>query len=148
MKAKELMTENPKTCRPSDSLADAIRIMKEEDCGIVPVTQGDRKVVGVVTDRDAALYLGERDVKPSQARIEEIMTTDLVQCRPEDDIRDVSRKMQREKVRRVLVVDDQGLRGVIATADLARAAEAGEERAGPEVERVMEKVSEPRQREL
>ena len=61
MKARDLMTSQPKTCEPDHDLTCAIRIMREEDCGIVPVTEGngDARVVGVVTDRDIALFLGD-----------------------------------------------------------------------------------------
>ena len=56
MKAKDLMTKNPKTCEPGHDLLCALRIMKDEDTGIVPVTEGNgqARVVGVVTDRDIA----------------------------------------------------------------------------------------------
>lgn len=145
MKARDLMTPNPKTCAPEHDLACAIRIMKEEDCGLVPVTEGngEARVVGVVTDRDIALALGERDAKPSAVRIREVMTTNLVSTSPDADAREVSRRMQDSQVRRVLVLEEGRLRGVISTADLARASsESGRDKMGEEVERVMEKVSE------
>jgi CBS domain-containing protein len=139
------MTANPKTCEPDHDLVCAIRIMKEENCGLVPVTQGngEARVVGVVTDRDIALSLGARDAKPSEIQIKQVMTKDLVSCTPDVDAHEVSRKMQDGQVRRVLVIEDGKLRGVISTADLARASsESGKDRIGEEVERVMEKVSE------
>ena len=146
MKAKELMTPNPKTCAPNHDLLCALRIMKEEDCGIVPVIEGngDARVVGVVTDRDIALFLGFKDAKPSEVRIREGMSTNVVSASPEDDLRDVTRKMEEAQVRRVLVVEDGRLRGVISTADIARASSrSGKEKLEKEVGRVMEKVSEP-----
>lgn len=145
MNASELMTANPKTCEPDHDLGCAIRIMKEENCGLVPVTQGngEARVVGVVTDRDIALSLGARDAKPSDIQIKQVMTKDLVSCAPNADAHEVSRKMQEGQVRRVLVIEDGRLRGVISTADLARASsESGKDRIGEEVERVMERISE------
>jgi CBS domain-containing protein len=146
MKAKELMTPNPKTCAPDHDLLCALRIMKEEDCGIVPVIEGngDARVVGVVTDRDIALFLGFKDARPSEVRIREVMSTKVVSASPEDDLRDVTRKMEEAQVRRVLVVENGHLRGVISTADIARASSrSGKDRLEKEVGRVMEKVSEP-----
>ena len=146
MKAKDLMTPNPKTCAPNHDLLCALRIMKEEDCGIVPIIEGngDARVVGVVTDRDIALFLGFKDAKPSEVRIREVMSTNVVSASPEDDLRDVTRKMEEAQVRRVLVVEDGRLRGVISTADVARASSrSGKENLEKEVGRVMEKVSEP-----
>lgn len=146
MKAQELMTPNPKTCAPDHDLLCALRIMKEEDCGIVPVIEGngDARVAGVVTDRDIALFLGFKDARPSEVRVREAMSTKVVSASPEDDLRDVTRKMEEAQVRRVLVAENGRLRGVISTADIARASSrSGKERLEKEVGRVMEKVSEP-----
>jgi CBS domain-containing protein len=145
MKARDLMTADPTTCRPTDNLKSIIGVMRDEDCGIVPITEGngEHRVVGVVTDRDAALALAERDEKPSAVRSSEVMTTDIVSCEPDADLKDVSRRMQEAQVRRILVTEKGRLLGVISTADLARAStQSGHDRIGEEVEKVMEKVSE------
>jgi len=145
MKANELMTASPKTCAPDHDLSCVLGIMKEEDCGIVPIAEGngDARVVGVVTDRDIALHLGERDAKPSSVRVSDVMTREVVSVEPQADVSEVSRKMQESQVRRILVVENGRLRGVISTADLARASKpSGRDRVGEEVEKVMEKVSE------
>jgi CBS domain-containing protein len=145
MKAREIMTADPTTCSREDDLTAVIEIMKSENCGIVPITEGngDQKVVGVVTDRDVALYLGKKNVRPSDARASEVMTTDIVSVEPDADIHEVSRKMQQSQVRRVLVTEGKRLLGVVSTADLARASSrSSTDKVGEEVERVMEKVSE------
>jgi CBS domain-containing protein len=138
------MTRNPRTCEPSHDLQCAIRIMKDEDTGIVPVTEGngETRVVGVVTDRDIALVLGERDAKPSEVKVGDLMNREVVSVEPEADVTEVSRKMQKAQVRRVLVVEGRRLVGIISTADLARASAGKDERLGEEVESVIEKVSE------
>jgi CBS domain-containing protein len=144
MRANELMTRSPKTCEPDHDLTCALRIMKEENCGIVPVTKGNgaARVVGVVTDRDIALHLGSLDAKPSQVKIADVMTTELVSCAPSADAHEVSRKMQQAQVRRILVIQEGRLEGVISTADLARASAKSGKELGDEVEQVIEKVSE------
>ncbi|MDQ5873034.1 MAG: CBS domain-containing protein [Acidobacteriota bacterium] len=145
MKARDVMTAQPTTCKPSEDLQSVLRIMKSEDCGIVPITEGngEGRVAGVVTDRDIALHLGANDSRPSEVRVSDVMTTDLVSVGPDADIREVSRKMQDAQVRRVLVTDGGKLLGVISTADLARAsAHSSSDKMGEEVEKVMEKVSE------
>ena len=145
MKAREIMTADPTTCSREDDLRSVVEIMKSENCGIVPITEGngDQKVVGVVTDRDVALYLGKKNVRPSDARASEVMTTDIVSVEPDADVHDVSRKMQQSQVRRVLVTEGKRLLGVVSTADLARASSrSNTDRVGEEIERVMEKVSE------
>ena len=145
MKARDLMTPDPTTCRPSDDLRAVLEVMRKEDCGIVPITEGngEHRVVGVVTDRDIALALGKRDEKPSAVRASEAMTTDIVSCEPDADVREVSRRMQESQVRRVLIAEGGRLLGVVSTADLARAStKSGTDRVGEEVEKVMERVSE------
>ena len=139
MKARELMTGNPKTCAPDDPVRAALRIMRDEDCGIVPITEGNGqlRVVGVVTDRDIALHLGEVDERPSQVTIRAAMTARVVAIEPDADLDDVKRKMEDAQVRRVLVVENGRLLGVIATADLARAGRP------KETGRIIEKISEP-----
>jgi CBS domain-containing protein len=145
MNARDLMTSEPTTCRATDNLKAIIGVMRREDCGIVPITEGngEQRVVGVVTDRDVALALGERDEKPSAVRASEVMTTDIVSCDPDSDLKDLSRRMQEAQVRRILIVEKGRLLGVVSTADLARAStQSGHDRVGEEVEKVMEKVSE------
>ena len=145
MNARDLMTSDPTTCRPSDNLKSVISAMRKEDCGMVPITEGngEQRVTGVATDRDIALALGERDEKPSAVRVSEVMTTKIVSCEPDADVHEVSRKMQEAQVRRILVVEGGRLLGVISTADLARAStQSSKDRVGEEVEKVMEKVSE------
>jgi CBS domain-containing protein len=145
MKARDIMTPDPTTCSAEDDLTRVIEIMKDEDCGIVPITEGngEQRVVGVVTDRDIALYLGEHDAPPSEVKAGDVMTRDVVSVPADVDIHEVSRKMQNAQIRRVLVTDGQRLLGVISTADLARAsAQSNRDQVGEEVEKVMEKVSE------
>ena len=145
MKARDVMTANPTTRRPEDNLKAVLEVMKREDVGIVPITEGngEQRVVGVVTDRDIALYLGEKDRRPSEVRASDVMTTNIVSVGPDADIREVSKKMQEAQVRRVLVTEGKRLLGVIATADLARAStQSDRDHVGEEVEKVMEKVSE------
>ena len=144
MKASELMTRDPRTCEPNHDLSCSIRIMREEDTGIVPVTEGngEARVVGVITDRDIALTLGERDARPSDIQVGDVMKTEVVSVSPDAGVQDVSRRMQQAQIRRVLVVEDGRLVGIISTADLARASAHKDGSLGEEVENVIEKVSE------
>ena len=88
MKARDVMTRDPKTVSADQPISDVLRIMRDEDIGMVPITEGNGqgRVVGVVTDRDIALYLGERDEKPSNVRVRDVMTTNVVRVAPEDDL--------------------------------------------------------------
>ncbi|MEP6802316.1 MAG: CBS domain-containing protein [Acidobacteriota bacterium] len=139
MKAQDLMTKNPKTCEASDTLRAVIEIMRDEDCGLVPIIEGngEGRVVGVVTDRDAALYLGGEDRKPSEVHASDVMKSNIVSCGPDADISEITRMMETAQVRRILVCEGERLLGVISTADVARGA------ARNEAGRVLEGVSQP-----
>ena len=139
MKARDVMTRDPKVVSADQTVSDALRIMRDEDVGLVPITEGNGqgRVAGVVTDRDIALHLGETDQNPSSVRVRDVMTTRIVRAAPEDDISDVSRKMEESQIRRILVCEGDRLVGVIAMADLAR------ETKKKDVGRVMERISEP-----
>ncbi|HYK41120.1 MAG TPA: CBS domain-containing protein [Thermoanaerobaculia bacterium] len=139
MKARDVMTRDPKVVSADQLVSDALRIMRDEDVGLVPITEGNGqgRVAGVVTDRDIALHLGETDQNPSSVQVRDVMTTRIVRAAPDDDISDVSRKMEESQIRRILVCEGDRLVGVIATADLARDAKK------KDVGRVMERISEP-----
>jgi CBS domain-containing protein len=145
MKAQELMTANPACCTPDDSIDRAAQLMADNDCGCIPVvaSRNDSRVVGVITDRDIAIR-GVAKGKGPDARIRDLMTVDPFCCLADADIKDVERVMADRQVRRVLVVDSgRCCVGVIAQADLARAAERRKDVSDVEVALVVERISEP-----
>jgi len=115
--AADVMSAGPRTCSRFSRVIEAVLIFKDEDCGMVPVVEEGRPV-GVVTDRDIALALATYDDLIDRP-IEEIMTTSLVTVPTTAPIADVIRTFGREAVRRLLVVDEDGLLvGVISWKDL------------------------------
>jgi predicted transcriptional regulator len=142
MKAREIMTLNPCSCSPNDSVQDVAQLMRDNDCGSVPVVDSDGCVVGTVTDRDLAVR-GLAAGKGPDTRIANVMTLDPCCCGMDDDLSVVAQTMADNQVRRVPIVDDSGsLIGIIAQADLARAAETRKV-SEHEVAIVVEKISEP-----
>lgn len=117
--------------------------MRDHDCGSIPVVDGvkSRRLVGIVTDRDLAVRGLARGRGPDTL-IRELMTDDPVACVPEDKVEDLRRVMVEELVRRVPVVDEDGvLVGIVSQADVARVEGAASDR---EVGRIIEAISEPR----
>lgn len=120
MKCKDIMTPNPSYCSPKEISVKAARIMRDEDVGIVPVCEEDKKLVGVVTDRDICLTVVAEERHPREVKVSECMSEDLVTCKPEDDVQKAADLMKEYQVRRIPVVDDQGrILGMIAQADIA-----------------------------
>jgi len=124
MRIEELMTRLPRTCGPDDTLSEAAREMWDHDCGCLPVTDGCRRVVGMITDRDicmAALLLG---ASLKDLRVGDAMTKEVRACEPKDNLVEAQAIMQEARVRRLPVVDEsKQLLGVLSLADLAREAE-------------------------
>ena len=141
MRAQDVMTSDPACCSPESTAREAARMMRENDCGCVPVVEGQSKrVVGVVTDRDIACR-GVAEGKGPETPVREIMSKDPQCCHPGDDIAGVEQIMMRAQVRRVPVVDAKGnCVGMIAQADLALNDEAAND---SEIGRVVERISEP-----
>jgi CBS domain-containing protein len=119
--------------------------MAEHDCGCIPVVAADdnRSLVGVVTDRDIALRAVGEGRSP-KTPTGEIMTPNPDCCAPDDDVSRVEKLMSDRQIRRVVVVDSAGeCVGIIAQADLARAAKRKNEPSPKEMVEVLEKISRP-----
>lgn len=145
MKARDLMTPDPAQVTPSDSLQRVSQLMAEHDCGCIPVvTSADqRSLLGVVTDRDIAIR-AVAEGRPVTTPIGEIMTTNPDVVAPDDDLDRVEKLMSDRQIRRVVVVDGAGeCVGIIAQADLARAAKRTNEPSPKEMVDVLEKISQP-----
>ncbi|MCA9622629.1 MAG: CBS domain-containing protein [Myxococcales bacterium] len=123
MKVSKIMNARPKTVEPHQSLADAVAIMVDRDCGWVPVVDAGGRVVGVVTDRDICLAAHDRDTRIRSIAVEGVMRTNVQSCHHDDTIQDAEAKMRSSRVRRLPVVDDDGkLVGLLSLSDLARQA--------------------------
>jgi len=117
---REIMTPNPSTIEPSNSVVEAARIMKQEDAGVVPVTENGR-LTGMITDRDIAVRVVAERKDPQSTTVREVASTDLVTVDPQQDLDEALRLMTQHQVRRLPVVEEDGrLVGIVAQADVAR----------------------------
>ena len=120
---REVMTSNPCSIDADKSVAYAAKMMRDEDVGIAPIVEGDR-LVGVLTDRDIAVRVVAESRDPEQVKAAEVASRDVVTLDPEQDLDEALRLMARHQVRRLPVVDEQGLVGMLAQADVASEAKA------------------------
>lgn len=131
MKLRELMTRDPRTCRPDAPVSEVARLMAELNVGCVPITDG-RRLVGVITDRDIVLRAVTKG--DCQMKASDCMTRDVVTATPEMDAHAAARLMGDHQVRRLPVVENGELVGIVALGDLATVSihenEAGEALAG------------------
>jgi CBS domain-containing protein len=110
-----------KTCGRDTDLATVAKLMWDSDCGSVPVLGDDRKVIGMITDRDICIAAATRARKPSELRAGEVITGNGIHSvKPDDDVRVALRTMRKHRVRRLPVVDQhQRLTGILSINDLA-----------------------------
>jgi CBS domain-containing protein len=119
MKVREVMTQRPSTCSPTDTCAQAATLMKQQDCGSVPVVEGG-KLVGIVTDRDIVVRSVAAGKDPKTQRVAEIMSADPVTVSPDDEVAKATKVMADRQVRRLPVVEKGTLVGLLVTAQVAR----------------------------
>ena len=122
MKAREIMTKDPRTVTPDTGLQEAARLMKSEDVGLIPVVEaGGRNLLGVVTDRDITIRVVAEGKDASSTKVSDVMSKGVRTCKEDDSVDDVMDAMSEEQVRRIPIVDDRGgLVGIVAQADVVR----------------------------
>jgi CBS domain-containing protein len=141
MRCEQLMKTDVAFVRPSDEVRHAAALMKSRNIGFLPVCSDERKVVGVITDRDIAVRC-VAEGRPSTISVRDVMTREIVACRPEDDIKTAELAMARHQRSRILCLGEhQYLLGVISLSDFSRA--GLDEDAKTLLERVSERESGP-----
>ncbi len=126
MKVKEVCRTDVRACVPQNNLATAAGVLWEGDCGILPVTDGTGKVVGVVTDRDICMATATKHRRAEEIAVSELIGGRVRTCGPEDSVLEALRIMREGRVRRLPVVDAEGkLKGILSINDLVRRAKPG-----------------------
>jgi CBS domain-containing protein len=130
---RDVMTPGVKTSSPSQSVTEAAELMKSEDVGSVPVVDGGR-LVGILTDRDIVMRAVAERRDPQTVLVDEVASHDLVTVDPDQDLDEAMELMARHQLRRLPVVEDDRLVGMLAQADVAL--EANEKKVGETVEEI------------
>jgi len=144
MRARDIMTKDPVCLRRDDTARRAAEVMRDSDCGVIPIVDENRRVIGIVTDRDLAIRAVAAG-KSADVKIGEVMTPAAHCCSADDDLRDVERKMADLQIRRIPICDAGGrCLGIISQADIARAASSSDNSVTEEeVAVVLESISQP-----
>ncbi len=129
MLVSELMNKNVVSITQDEPVSLAARLLYRSNIGSVPVCAADGRLRGIVTDRDITLRCVAAENDPDTTPVREIMSRCVITASPDDDVRDAAAKMSSGQVRRLPVVRDGRLVGVLSLGDLARSrscdAEAG-----------------------
>jgi CBS domain-containing protein len=132
---REAMTENPRSISASASVVEAARLMREEDVGSLPITD-DEKLVGMITDRDITTTVVAEASDPQSTSVGDVSSGDVISVGPNAELDEALQLMARHQVRRLPVVENDGLVGIVAQADIAL--KENEEKTGGLVEAISE----------
>lgn len=136
MKVRNVMKKDVRFCPPEATVAEVAKVMAINDCGVVPIVDAQKRVVGVITDRDICLEVATKDRLPSRVPIREIMKRKVFGCGPDEDIHVALDLMRNRKVRRLPVLDENGrLCGILSFDDVVLHAE---KTSGPEAPELSE----------
>jgi CBS domain-containing protein len=115
---RDAMTEDPSSIGKSVSVVEAARLMREQDIGSLPITDAE-KLVGMITDRDITTRVVAEAADPKMTSVEDVYSRDLISVEPDKDLEEALRLMARHQVRRLPVVENGRLVGIVAQADIA-----------------------------
>lgn len=120
MKIKDCMCDSVVWSTPDTTVRDCARIMGEQHIGSMPVCNQNRNVVGFVTDRDILLRAVACDKDINTTKVSDIMSTNVCCCDVNHEIDQVTNLMSENQIRRVPVVDNNKIVGIVTLGDLAK----------------------------
>jgi CBS domain-containing protein len=121
MNVEELMVKNVYTVHPDTSVAEAVRTMNIHEIGCLVVVENE-KTIGIITERDLLKRVLEQDRLPKTITVREIMSKPVIYGNPQMELEDAARLMFRKKVKKLPIMQDGELVGMITLTDLARTA--------------------------
>ena len=133
---RDAMTADPRSIGKSVSVVEAARLMREQDIGSLPITD-DEQLVGMITDRDITMRVVAEAADPNATSVEDVYSRDLISVEPDNDLEEALGLMARHQVRRLPVVEDGRLVGIVAQADIVRKTR-DEDKAGNTVKEISE----------
>ena len=115
---RDAMTDNPRSISQSAPVVEAARLMREEHIGSLPITD-DEQLVGMITDRDITTRVVAEAADPKTTSVGAVYSRDVVSVEPDNDLDEALQLMARHQVRRLPVVENGRLVGIVAQADVA-----------------------------
>lgn len=109
MKVRDIMTQTAVCCGPETNVGAAVEMLWIHNYGMLPVVDGNNKLIGIVTDRDFCIALGTRNRLPGNLTVGEVARAPVFTCKPDDDIHEALSTLAEHQVRRLPVVDGNGV---------------------------------------
>jgi CBS-domain-containing membrane protein len=115
------MKRDVECARKNDTVKAAAKKMRDENIGFLPICEDGMRVLGTITDRDLAIRVLADDGKNADTQLGDVMTREVVSCKPSDDVRHAEELLAKHKKSRIMCIDDAGkLVGVISLSDIAQ----------------------------
>ncbi len=124
MKIREVMTDCVIRVDPEETVDVAARTLAQHNIGILPVCESNGRLCGLVTDRDMVIRCVASGRLPSQTKVRDVMTGQVVSAQPDMDAAVAAHLMGRQQVRRLPVLEDGKLCGMVSLGDLAKTEES------------------------
>ncbi len=118
MKVRDIMTEKVECVSPETGLENVAKLMGENDIGSVPVYQG-KTILGLITDRDIVIRAVAKGKNPTTMKAKDVMSTDIISVSPDTDAHEAADKMSEYQIKRLPVIENGKLAGILALGDLA-----------------------------
>lgn len=118
MKVREVMTSSVDWVKPDTSVVEVAKLMKKDDVGSIPICKGNQ-LIGIVTDRDIVLKVVASGGDTNNTSVQDIMSTDIISVTSNQDVHEAADLMSKYQIRRLPVVEQGKLLGILAIGDLA-----------------------------
>ena len=120
MKVHDIMTRKVETLKPTTSLRHAARKMSEFNIGSMPVVDDTNHLLGIITDRDISVYAIAMGHDPNSTEVQKVMTKNVATCTANAELSTAAQIMEQQHIRRLAVIDNDLLCGLLSVDDLAR----------------------------
>ncbi len=120
MKVSETMTGSPIAIAPLEPVATAARLMKRHNVGVLPVCDGQGRLRGILTDRDIVVRGVAADLDPAETPVRELMSRGICSCGAQEELTEALAAMRRAQLRRLPVMSEGRLVGMVSLNDLLR----------------------------
>jgi CBS domain-containing protein len=118
MKVRDVMTSSVDWVTPDTAVVEVARLMKKDDVGSIPICQGNR-LIGMITDRDIVLKVVATGENTNNISVKDIMSTDIISVSSDQDVHEAADLMSKYQIRRLPVLENDKLVGILAIGDLA-----------------------------
>ena len=119
MKVRDIMTKDVVFANKDDSVLTVAKLMKHHNVGAIPIVENAEKVLGMITDRDIVLNMADYNFDPANTFALKLMTDKLYTVKPEADLSSALALMKKQQIRRLPVMEDNKLVGMLSIGDIA-----------------------------